>query len=140
MGYDYSMYFGISEKYMPGVMEAPFKAFKDFTFVLPFRNNQDKSHTSAKSTFEDMATQNNFKLKTMFVNGHDNSVLKLATIKPVVVSATNNETMYNGIKFVKVTDWPGGTNRFFVYRSTNKKDTLIELKKQVREYVENINS
>lgn len=136
LGHDDSIYFGISEKYMPGIMEAPFKAFKDFTFALPFRKTQDITHASAKSTFEEMAAQNDFTLKTMLVNGHDNSVLKLATIKPVVVSATNNETMYNGIKFVKVTDWPGGTNRFFVYRSSNKKDTLTELKRQVKLYIE----
>lgn len=137
MGHDESMYFGISEKYLPGIMEAPFKAFKDFTFVLPFRKSQDISHACAMSTFLEMAAQNDFQLKTMFVNGHDNSVLKLATIKPVVVSAANNETMYNGIKFVRVTDWQGGTNRFFVYRASNRKDTLIELKRQVKEYIDN---
>lgn len=135
LGYDDSMYFGISEKYLPGIMEAPFKEFKDFTFALPFRKHQDVSHTYALSTFDEMAAQNGFKLKTMLINGHDNSLLKLATMKPIVISAANNETMFNGLKFVKVTDWPGGTNKYFVYRKSNKKNTFIDLKKKVIQYV-----
>ena len=61
---DSDMFFGISDKYLPGRDEAEFKDFKDFTIAIPFPITPDLEDTKAIRTFEAMANQSGFKLKT----------------------------------------------------------------------------
>ena len=124
---DRNMYLGVSEAHLPGIYEAAFKEFKDFTFAFPFLNSQDDTDTKALSTFEVLAFENGFKLKSMFIGSCDNSIFKLATMKPVAISATNTVITYNGIKFVRVQDWPGGIKLYFLYSESNRKDALRSL-------------
>lgn len=133
---DREMYFGISEKYLPGRTEAEFKEFRDFTFAFPFPIASDTEDTKAISTFESMAAENGFALKTMHVGGYDTSVFRLATMMPVAVSTTNIPAEYKGIKFVRITDWKGSTNLYFIFMKSNRKEILRNLKRSVREYLD----
>lgn len=129
-----NMYLAIDERYLPGLTEAPFKAFKDFVFAFPFVDAVDKADIMAISSFRSHALENGFELKRMFTENCDNSVFRLARLKPIAVSCTNTSAKYDGIKYVKVNDWNGGVNTYFVCTLNNEKKALTELLKYVREY------
>lgn len=129
-----NMYLGISDKYLPGKEEAKFKEFKDFTFAFPFPKSSDTQETKAIETYNSLASENGFKLKTVYLGGNDNAAFKLATKAPVAVATTNIPALYKGIKFVKISDWCAFTNLYFVYLKSNKKGMLINLKKIVKQY------
>jgi len=133
---DREMYFGVSEKYLPGRYEAEFKEFRDFTFAFPFPIASDMEDTKAISTFETMAAENGFTLKTMHVGGYDTSVFRLAAMMPVAVTTTNITAQYKGIKFIRIIDWKGSTNLYFIFMKSNRKEMLKNLKRSVREYLD----
>ncbi len=128
-------YLGISEEYLPGKTEAPFREFKDFTFVFPFPDTPDNQDVKAVSTFETLAKENGFKLKKMHFSGNDNTIFQLAKMLPLAVSTLNIPAQYDGIKFVKTTDWKGCSNQYFIYRKSNKKKTMSDLKKCVNQFL-----
>jgi hypothetical protein len=133
---DRDMYLGISEKYLPGKEEAKFGEFKNFTFALPFPNSSDHQETKALGTWTSLAKENGFEFKTLNFGGNDNAVFKLATMMPVAVCTTNIPLIrYDGIKFVKISDWYGCTNLYFIYLKSNKKEMVKNLKASVNQYL-----
>ena len=128
-------YLGISDKYLPGKTEAPFREFKDFTFVFPFPDTSDLQDVKACSTFEALAKENGFKLKKMHFAGTDSTIFQLAKMMPLAVSTTNIPAQYDGIKFVKTTDWKGCSNQFFIYRKGNNKKMMNNLRKCVNQFL-----
>jgi len=129
------MYLAVDERYLPGQTEAPFRAFRDFVFAFPFVGSVDKSDVMALSSFRNLARENGFELKQMFSESLDNSVFRLARMRPVAVSCTNTNVKHDGIKYVKVNDWNGGVNTYFLYTTNNEKKTLKDLLFYVNDYV-----
>lgn len=129
------LYFGISEKYFPGRYEVEFKELRDFTFALSFANSSDIQDKKALSTYETLAKENGFNLKFVNVGGHDNTAFKLATMMPLAVGTTHIPAHYEGIKFVRLTDWIGCTNLYFVYNKSNQNKKLRQLKSCVLQYI-----
>lgn len=130
------LYFGISSEYFPGRFEVTFKELRDFTFAVSFANSSDIQDQKALSTYELLAKENGFALKIMNVGGHDNTAFKLATMMPLAVGTTNKPVHYEGIKFVRLSDWIGCTNLYFVYNKSNHNKMLRNLKSCVLEYIE----
>ncbi len=128
-------YLGISEEYLPGLTEAPFREFRDFTFVFPFPDTSDLQDMKAVSSFETAAKENGFKLKKMHFTGNDNTIFQLARMMPLAVSTTNVPAQYDGIKFVRTSDWKGCSNQYFIYRKGSKKKTMNDLKKCVNQFI-----
>lgn len=133
---DTRMYLGISEKYMPGKKTAHFKEFADFTFAFPFLKSQDELDVELENDFHVHAKENGFNLKTLRLQGHDNSVFRLATMKPVAITATNTMIRYKGIKYVRIDDWHGGISGYFLCLKSNRKEALKSLRNQVNLYIE----
>jgi len=129
------MYLGISEKYMPGVNEAPFEAFKDFRFAFAFPARPRQPDIKSRSGFEQMAKENGFDLKTVYCGSYDSTIIKTATIMPVAVPATKVIMQHPGIKFVKVADWRFSTYIYFICLKTNRSIMLSSLKKVVAQYI-----
>ena len=130
------MYLAIDERLLPGKTEAPFKDFRDFIFAFPFVNAVDKSDVMAISSFRTLARENGFELKQMFSENCDNSIFRLARRKPIAVSCTNTSAPHDGIKYVKVNDWDGGVNTYFVYKTNSEKKALRDLLPYVQDYAE----
>ena len=130
------MYVGISEKYLPGIeTEAKFAAFKDFCFALPFPKSTDENDIHMINSFDRLARQNGFNLKTVYFGTHDNMVLKLATERPIAVTTTNIPDRHEGVKFLKVSDWCSYANVYFVCLKSNRKKMLINLKKSIAKFL-----
>ena len=129
------MYLGISEKYMPGVTEAPFRAFKDFTFAFAFPACPKQPDLKSRSGFEQMAKDNGFELKTVYCGSFDSTIIKTATIMPVAVPSTRVIMQYPGIKFIKVADWHSSTFIYFICLKTNRSIMLSSFKKVVEQYI-----
>jgi|GEM_PF-3356566 len=130
------MYLGISEKYLPHIKsEAPFAAFKDFSFAFAFPMSTDDTDSKAIEPFKALAEKSGFHLKTAYFGSHDTAILKLATKMPIAVTTTNIPAQFEGIKFIKVTDWDSYTNVYFVCSKSNNKKMLHNLKKSIANYL-----
>lgn len=133
---DMEIYFGISEKYLRDRKIAKFKDFKDFTFAFPFTISSDEQSQRAISSFKNMAQKNDFELKTMFAGQSDSTLFKLATMMKIAISTTNVPVAkYDGIKFVKVSDWDSYTKLYFICLKNNRKRSLYDLKQTVKRYI-----
>lgn len=129
------MYFGVSEKYMPGVTEARFRDFRDFTFAFPFPKLDDSQEKMAASTFSELARDAGMKLRSMHVEGYDNTIFRLATRSPVAICTVNIPAQYEGIKFVRVTDWHGYSRLYFVYLKNSRNEMLRRLLTCVNSFI-----
>lgn len=133
---DMDMYFGISEKYLRNKKDAKFKEFRDFTFAFPFPISSDEQSQRAILSFKTLAHKNGFDLKTLFAGQSDNTLFKLATMMKIAISTTHVPTVkYDGIKFVKVSDWESYAKLYFICLKNNKKRSLIDLKQTVKRYI-----
>jgi DNA-binding MarR family transcriptional regulator len=131
------IYLGISTQYLPGITkEARFADFKDFSFAFAFPLSGDENDSKAIESFMKLARQNGFKLNRAFFGAHDATVLKLATKMPIAVTTTNIPAQFDGIKFIRVSDWNAYTNIYFLCLKSNRKKTLLNLKNSVRQYLE----
>ena len=128
-------YLGISDQYLPGKTEAPFREFRDFTFVFPFPDTSDIQDVKATTSFEMTAKENGFKLKKMHFAVNDNTVFQLARMKQLAVSTTNVPAQFDGIKFVRVSDWHGCTNLYYICRKSNKKKMMNNFRKCVNQFL-----
>lgn len=130
------IYLGISDQYLPGVThEAKFSDFKDFSFAFAFPMSRDENDSRAIESFISLARQSGFKLKTSYFGAHDATILKLATKIPIAVTSTHIPAQFEGIKFVRVSDWNSYTNVYFLCLGSNRKKILQNLKKNVRQYI-----
>ncbi len=131
------IYFGVGKQYLPGVTkEANFADFKDFSFAFAFPMSGDENDAKAIESFRRLARQNGFQLNTAYFGAHDATVLKLATKLPIAVTTTNIPAHYEGIKFIRVSDWNAYTNIYFLCLKSNRKKMLLNLKKSIRDTIE----
>ena len=135
------IYLGISNQYLPGVTEeAKFADFKDFSFAFAFPMSGDENDSKAIESFTLLARQNGFKLNPAYFGAHDATVLELATKMPIAVTTTNIPAQFKGIKFIRVKDWNAHTNIYFLALKSNRKKMLLDLKKSVKNYIEQANA
>lgn len=131
------IYLGISNQYLPGITkEAKFADFKDFSFAFAFPLSGDENDSKAIESFILLARQNGFKLKSAFFGAHDATILKLAAKMPIAVTATKVPAQFEGIKFIRITDWNSYTNIYYLCLKSNRKKMLLNLKKTIKEYTE----
>jgi hypothetical protein len=129
------MYLGISDEYMPGVKEAPFREFRDFSFAFAFPACPRQPDMKLRLGFEMIAKENGFDLKPIHCGSIDSAIMKTATIMPVAVPATTVTIQFPGIKFVKVADWHSSTFIYFICLKTNRSIMLSSFKKVVAQYI-----
>lgn len=130
------IYLGISDKYLPGVeTEAKFDAFKEFSFAFPFPISTDENDSKAIDSFEQLARQSGFKLKTAYFGMNDNMIMKLATERPIAVTTTNIPARFEGIKFLRVSDWSSYTSIYFACLKSNRKKMLLNLKRSIAKHI-----
>ena len=129
------IYLGISDQYLPHInKEASFAEFKDFSFAFSFPGSSDEQDSKAIKSFDSLAKKHGFELNAMYFGAYDATIIKLATKMPIAVATTNIPAQYEGIKFVRVNDWPYYTNIFFMYMKNNHKKTLQNLKKAATDF------
>ena len=129
------MFLGVAEKYLPGATEAPFKAFKDFTFAFAFPLSPRQPDMKSRLGFEQLARENGFDMKTIHCGSVDSTIMNTATIMPLAIPATKSVQQFPGIKFVKVSDWHSSTYIYFICLKANRNIMLSSLKKIVAQYV-----
>ena len=130
------IYLGISDKYLQGIeKEAEFAVFKDFSFAFAFPMSTDDKDSKEIESFKRLAQKSGFNLKTAYLGAHDTAILKLATKMPIAVTTTNIPAQFEGIKFIRVTDWESYTNVYFVCSKNNSKKMLLKLKKSIADYL-----
>jgi hypothetical protein len=131
------MYVGVSDKHLPQIKdEAKFSTFKDYSFAFPFPKSADENNLHMISSFEQLAQQNGFNLKTVYLGTHDNMLLKLAQEQAIAVTTVNVPAKYEGIKFYRVSDWCSYSNVYFVCLNNNQNKMLKNLKKCILSYLE----
>ncbi len=128
------MYMGIADKYLPGKTEACMMDFEGFTFAFPFPHTDDQQNVKAASTWFKMANERGMQLKTLYVEGYDNTIFQMASMKPIAVTTTSVPARHEGIKFVKLIDWIGCTNLYLLHLKNNKSAVVKSLRKSMQEY------
>ena len=129
------MYTGISEKYFKGRNELRLKELEDFTFAFPFPVDNDIQSARAVQSWTAIAEEKGVDLKYINLQGYDSTVFEMARQKKIAVTTTHvPSARYEGIKFVKISDWTGGTNLYFLRCPSNKYAALKQLEQCVESY------
>ena len=129
------MYTGISEKYFRSKSEVTLKELQDFTFAFPFPNDNDIQSARAMQSWKEIAAGKGLKLKYINLQGYDSTVFEMARQKMIAVTTTHVPTAkYEGVKFVKISDWTGGTRLYFLFCPSNKSQALKQLERCVNSY------
>ena len=133
------MYTGISEKYLPDKQEVTLQELEDFTFAVPFPNDNDIQSARAAQSWYKIAAEKDINLKLIHLQGYDSTVFEMARQKKIAVTATHVPTAkYEGIKFVKISDWTGSTKLYFLRCPSNKSQALSRLEQCVNSYKKNL--
>ncbi|MBQ6670354.1 MAG: LysR family transcriptional regulator [Firmicutes bacterium] len=129
------MYTGISEKYFRGQNEVCLNDLKDFTFAFPFPNENDIQSARAAQSWKSIAAEKGIELKYINLQGYDSTVFEMARQKKIAVTTTRvPSASYEGVKFVKISDWTGGTNLYFLHCPSNRHPAIRQLKQCVEDY------
>lgn len=129
------MYMGVSDRFFPGRNEVTVEELRGFTFAFPFQKSEtDPQAAKAASTWTELFRQRNLKPKTLYLGGYDNTIFQMATKGPIVVTTTNVPAQYEGIKFMKLKDWTGCTNLYYIRLKNRKSSLLGSLQEAVQHY------
>jgi len=129
------MYAGISDKYLPGINELNLKDLEDFTFVFPFPDEKDEQSVKAAESWKKIAGEKNMKLKYRNLQGYDATVFELARREKIAVTTTQvPKAKHEGIKFVRILDWTGRTDLYFLHKKNNNMKPVKELTECTEEY------
>jgi len=135
------MYVGISDRYFPDKNEVQLKDLSEFTFALPFQEDNDLQSTLAKKSWMNIEKEKGISLKYMHLQGYDNTIFEMARLKKIAVSTTHIPlAQYEGIKFIRISDWSGGTRLYFIRRPLNESSSLQQLEKCVNTYIQSHNN
>lgn len=129
------MYTGISDKYFRSRDKVTLKELEDFTFAFPFPSENDIQSAMATQSWKKIAAEKGVKLRYYNLQGYDDTVFEMARQKKIAVTTTHVPTAkYEGIKFVKISDWTGGTNLYFLRNPSNISLVLKKLEECVKNY------
>ena len=129
------MYAGISDKYFSGRDKFCLKDLEDFTFAFPFPNDNDIQSARAAQSWKQITEEKGVDLKYINLQGYDSTVFEMARQKKIAVTTTHvPSAKYEGIKFVKISDWTGGTNLYFLRCPSNSYPALRQLEQCVESY------
>ena len=133
------MYTGISDKYFWNRDEVALKELEEFTFAFPFPAENDLQSARAAQSWKDIAKEKGMKLRYINLQGYDDTIFEMARQKKIAVTTTHVPTAkYEGIKFVRISDWTGGTNLYYLRCPSNKATVLRQLEQCVSNYKENL--
>lgn len=133
------MYAGISEDYFKGVNEVNLKELEDFTFAVPFPAEHDAQSVKAKESWSRIAKEKSMKLKIRNLHGYDTSVFELARRDKIVVTTTHiPNAKFDGVKFLKIADWTGKTNLYFLHNKNNRIQPVKDLYQCTVEYADKL--
>ena len=107
---------------------------RDFTVVIdPGHGGRDPGAIGRRGKEKDI------NLKLIHLQGYDSTVFEMARQKKIAVTATHVPTAkYEGIKFVKISDWTGSTKLYFLRCPSNKSQALSRLEQCVNSYKKNL--
>lgn len=134
-----SMYAGISENFFEGRDEVRLKELEDFTFAFPFPDANDIQSARATQSWNEIATKKNVKLKYINLQGYDSTIFEMARQKKIAVTTTHiPSAKHEGIKFVRISDWIGGTNLYILKRKDSTGKNILAFEECVKKYIESI--
>ena len=133
------MYAGISDKYFKGRSEVQLKELEQFTFTFPFPVENEMQSARAAQAWVEIAEEKGIDLKYNNLQGYDSTVFEMARQKKVAVTTTHIPTArYEGIKFVKISDWTGGAELYFLRSPLNRSQALRQLEICVNAYIKDL--
>ena len=89
--------------------------------------------------WEKLASEKGMHLKYLDLQGYGESVFEMARQKKIAIATSHIPTTdYEGIKFVKITDWTGGTNLYFLQSRANTSPALKQLDTCVEDYTKSL--
>ena len=133
------MYAGVSEQYFRGRDAVCLKELAQFTFAFPFPKENDLQSALAMQSWKQIAAARGIELKYIHLQGYDSTVFEMARQKRIAVTTTHIPTAkYAGVRFLKLSDWSGGTRLYFLRRPTNRSNALLHLEACVRDYTDSI--
>ena len=128
------MFCGISDKYFPGRKEVKLCELRDFSFALPCPDTGDAQEENAMRSWRQHAEMCGFQLKTMNFSDLGDTIFQLAAVKQIAICATHVPMKREGIKFVKISDWGGTTNLYFIRLANDNGVILRKLRRVVCHY------
>ena len=130
------MYAGVSEQYFPGRAAVCLKELEDFTFVFPFPAENDMQSSLAMQSWKQIAAERGITLHYIHLQGYDHTVFEMARQKKIAVTTTQVPTaQFEGIRFLKLSDWSGSTRLYFLRRPSNRSGALQRLEACVEKYI-----
>lgn len=129
------MYVGISDQYFPNRTEICLKELEDFTFAFPFPNANDYQSAHATDSWISIAKEKGMHLNYMNLQGYDDTVFQLATVRKIAVTTSHIPTSQpTGIHFLRISDWTGCTNLYFLTLKNQSSRMVKDLKHCVLNY------
>ena len=133
------MYVGISDRFFKDRDEVILKELEDFTFAFPFPIDNDIQSVWAIQSWTKIAREKGVDLKYLNLQGYDSTVFEMARHKKIAVTTTHiPSAKYEGIRFIKISDWTGGTNLYFLRCPSNRYPALRQLEKCVEDYKQSL--
>ena len=131
------MYAGVCERYFPDRTEVRLRELSEFTFAVPFPKENDIQSALAMQSWRSIAEEKGVSLKYIHLQGYDSTVFEMARLKKIAVTTTHIPmAKYEGIHFLRISDWSGGTGLFFLRSPMNKSQALSQLESCVDDYTE----
>ena len=128
------MYLAISDRLpLARKDEASFAEFRDFTIAF----NSDRLAISAGRNmipFLNLAAKYGFPLRHKALPTLDASVYRLAKDSDLAIPVPDSSFRYEGIKYVRLTDWTEGISCYFVTMRRNDSPALARFNAEVRAF------
>ena len=129
------MYVGVCDRYFPGRSEALLAELSEFTFAVPFPKESDIQSALAMQSWRKIAEERGVSLNYIHLQGYDSTVFEMARQGKIAVTTTHIPmAKYEGIRFLRLSDWSGGTGLFFLHCPLNRSRALKRLESCVDAY------
>lgn len=127
------MYLAISDRHeLAKKDEADFCEFSDFTIAI----NSDKLVPSGQkiAPFLELSKKYGMELKHSYLPTTDASVYRIAQNTNLAIPVPDNRLRYEGLKYIRLRDWPTTFSFYFVTMKTPGSPVLARFKKAVVEF------
>lgn len=133
------MYAGIAENFYKGPDSVNLKKLENYTFVFPFPDANDIQSAKAAQSWKEIAKEKGMNLKYKNLQGYDDMVFEMAKKQKIAITSTHiPSAQYDGIRFVKIKDWTGGTDLYLLKRKDNNSHMIKSFESCVEKYIQSL--
>ena len=133
------LYAGVSDKYFKNHSDVLLSELEDFTFAFPFPDENDTQSARALQSWKEEGEKKGLHLRYTNLHGCDSSAFEIVRQKKIAITATRIPAAeHEGIRFVRISDWAGSTNLYFLKCPANRSLVLRQLEACVEDYTKSL--